>query len=52
MWDSPCRWQQEGVNFTGKIARVSVDLKAMKKTEENEAAEAVKAAALKKGLAD
>jgi hypothetical protein len=38
--------------FTGKIARVSVDLKAMKKTEENEAAEAVKAAALKKGLAD
>lgn len=52
MWNSLCRSQQEGVNVTGKIARVTIDLKAMKRGDLDDAAQAIKAAVLKKGLAD
>jgi arylsulfatase len=38
--------------FTGKIMRVTIDLKAVQKGELEDAAQAVRAAALKKGLSD
>jgi hypothetical protein len=38
--------------FTGKIYEVTVELKEMKKTERDDADQALKAAALKKGLSD
>jgi len=38
--------------FTGKIAGVTIELKEMKKADRDDAAQARKAAALKKGLAD
>jgi len=38
--------------FTGKIAAVTVELKAMKKADNDDAEQARKAAALKKGLSD
>ncbi len=38
--------------FTGKIARVIIELKEMKKADNDSAEQARKAAALKKGLAD
>ena len=38
--------------FTGKIAGVTIELKEMKKTDMDDATEARKAAALKKGLSD
>jgi arylsulfatase len=38
--------------FTGKIAAVTIELKEMKKADRDDAAQARKAAALKKGLAD
>ena len=38
--------------FTGKIAGVTIELKEMKKTDLDDAAQARKAAALKKGLSD
>jgi arylsulfatase A-like enzyme len=39
-------------NFTGKIAKVTIELKEMKKAERDDADQARKAAALKKGLSD
>jgi hypothetical protein len=38
--------------FTGKIAKVTIELKEMKKTDLDDAVHARKAAALKKGLSD
>jgi hypothetical protein len=38
--------------FTGKIAKVTIELKEMKKTDLDDAVQARKAAALKKGLSD
>jgi len=38
--------------FTGKITGVTIELKDMKKTDRDDAMQARKAAALKKGLAD
>jgi hypothetical protein len=38
--------------FTGKIAKVTIELKEMKKADRDDAEQARKAAALKKGLAD
>ena len=38
--------------FNGKIARVTIELKEMKKADRDDAEQARKAAVLKKGLAD
>ena len=38
--------------FDGKIARVTIELKEMKKADRDDAEQARKAAVLKKGLAD
>jgi arylsulfatase len=38
--------------FNGKIAKVTIELKEMKKADSDDAAQARKAAALKKGLSD
>jgi len=38
--------------FTGKIAKVTIELKEMKKADRDDAAQARKAAALRRGLAD
>ena len=38
--------------FTGKIGKVTIELKEMKKADRDEAAQARKAAVLKKGLSD
>jgi hypothetical protein len=40
------------IKFTGKIAKVTIELKEMKKTDLDDAMQARKAAALKKGLSD
>jgi hypothetical protein len=38
--------------FTGKIAKVTIELLEMKKADRDDAAQARKAAAVKKGLSD
>jgi arylsulfatase len=38
--------------FTGKIAKVTIELKEMKKTDYDQAEQARKAAGLKRGLSD
>ena len=45
-------YKERDNKFTGKIDKVTVELKEMKKADLDEAEKARKAAALKKGLSD